>query len=349
MTLIDKTCSATRRCGIGLGAVLLLAATACDSSSGSDADGTFRSGEVIRIVLGSSPGGGFDTQARMLQPYLDDALDEAAGVDVRVVVENMPGAQHRIAAEHVYNSPADGTRMIFSSAQLLVTNDVVRDAEYDIKEMVPLATAGRSSRGVLVSKSVDWPGDTFADVLDRSATQDVLISHPGLDVDIALLSAILDDAGVDSKLSPVDVGNTTEQVASLLRHETEAAITTAASLKLAVDDNPDELRMVAVLSCERDELLPDVPTIVEQGLPKADEICATVGGDDRVFLASPGVPEERAQILRKALETALSNEEYLRQAATANLVGKWAGADDVTELVDTMVQTYETYRDRLSQ
>lgn len=327
-----------------------LALGAC-GQGGPDTDAAgqqqFRSGEVIRVILGSTPGGGFDTQARLLQSYLDEALDKAAGTNVRVVVENMPGAGHRIATENVYNSPPDGTRMIFSSAQLMVTNEVVRGAEHNITEMTGLASAGRSARGVVVDTSVDWPGDTFADVIKHSATEDVLISHPKLDADIALMEAILRDAGVESRLDPVDVGQTAEQVASLLRGETEAALTTAGSLKEAVDDNPDKLRMVALLGCERDELLPDVPTIVEQGLPRAEEICNIAGYDDRVFLGPPNLPEEKTTILRDALQAALTNEEYVQRAAKARLVDEWSSGEEVEKLIGDMVSTYQRYKDQL--
>lgn len=326
---------------------LLLAACTTDGDDPEAEAQQFSSGDVVRLILGSTPGGGFDTQARLLQSYLDEALDEAAGADVRVVVENMPGAGHRIATEHVYNSPPDGTRMVFSSAQLMVTNEVVRGAEHTMTEMTSLASAGRSSRGVVVNTEVDWPGSTFADVVEHSVAEDVLISHPKLDADIALMQAIMRDNGRESDLDPVDVGQTAEQVASLLRGETEAALTTAGSLKDAVDDNPDELRMVALLGCERDELLPDVPTIVDQELPGAEEICNVAGYDDRVFLGPPDLPEETTTILRDALETALTNEEYLEQAAEARLVDEWISGDEVETLISEMVDTYDRYKDQL--
>lgn len=349
-----RTCTPTKRWvrPAALLAAAGLALTACaqdgqeDEAAGQQQQ--YRGGEVVRVILGSTPGGGFDTQARLLQSYLDEALDKEAGADLRVVVENMPGAGHRIATEHVYNAPPDGTRMIFSSAQLMVTNEVVRDAEHKITEMTGIASAGRSSRGVVVNTEIDWPGNTFADVIEYSQTHDVLISHPKLDADIGLMQAILRDAGLESNLDPIDVGQTAEQVASLLRGETEVALTTAGSLKEAVEDNPDKLRMVALLGCERDKLLPDVPTIVEQDLPRAEELCNIVGYDDRVFLGPPNLPDEKTRILRDALQAALTNKEYVKKASEARLVDEWQSGEDVEKLIEEMVSTYEQYKDQLT-
>lgn len=337
----------TRLAALLAASALAIAACGTDGEETGAAEQPYRSGEVIRIILGSTPGGGFDTQARLLQSYLEEAIEEAAGTDVRVVVENMPGAGHRIATEHIYNSPPDGTQMIFSAAQLLVNNEVVRSAEHNLAEMTGLGGAGREPYGVVVDTSVDWPGDTFADVVEYSATEDVLLRNPRIDVDIAVLQAILGDHGVESGLDPVDVGQTAEQVASLLRGETEAALTSAGSLREAVEDNPDKLRMVAILGCEREELLPDIQTIVEQGLPGAEEICEAVGGNDRIFLGPPNLPEDKTKILRDALQAALTNEEYVEQAANARLVHQYVSGEAVEKLVSDMISTYTQYKDEV--
>ena len=62
------------------------------------ADANFFSGKTIRIVIGTSPGGGFDVYSRTLARHMGKYI---AG-NPSFLVENMPGAGHRIAANHVY-------------------------------------------------------------------------------------------------------------------------------------------------------------------------------------------------------------------------------------------------------
>jgi tripartite-type tricarboxylate transporter receptor subunit TctC len=67
-----------------------------DCSIASESD--FFQGKTIRIVVGSSPGGGFDTYSRTLARHMGRYM----GGNPNFIVENMPGAGQRIAANHLY-------------------------------------------------------------------------------------------------------------------------------------------------------------------------------------------------------------------------------------------------------
>lgn len=62
------------------------------------AEATFFPGKTVRIVVGTSPGGGFDVYSRTLARHLGKYVPG----NPNFIVENMPGAGHRIAANHVY-------------------------------------------------------------------------------------------------------------------------------------------------------------------------------------------------------------------------------------------------------
>jgi tripartite-type tricarboxylate transporter receptor subunit TctC len=68
----------------------------------------FYEGKTIRIVVGFSPGGGFDVYARTLARHLPNHIPG----NPTVIVQNMPGAGSLIAANHVYKVAApDGLTM----------------------------------------------------------------------------------------------------------------------------------------------------------------------------------------------------------------------------------------------
>jgi hypothetical protein len=58
-------------------------------------------GKTVRIIVGYAPGGGFDTAARILGPYLQEAIPGKP----TIVIENMPGADSLVAAKTVLTGP----------------------------------------------------------------------------------------------------------------------------------------------------------------------------------------------------------------------------------------------------
>src|ERR1051325_4990708 len=59
----------------------------------------FYRGKTITIIVGTAPGGGFDTYSRMLGRHLGRYIPGNPGI----VVQNMPAAGQLIAANHLYN------------------------------------------------------------------------------------------------------------------------------------------------------------------------------------------------------------------------------------------------------
>src|SRR5262249_17670934 len=82
----------------GRGAVLPIA-------SGSARAETYPS-RPLRLMVGFPPGGGADTIARIIAPWLSQRLGQP------VVIENRPGASSTLAAQAVVNSPPDGYTLL---------------------------------------------------------------------------------------------------------------------------------------------------------------------------------------------------------------------------------------------
>jgi tripartite-type tricarboxylate transporter receptor subunit TctC len=78
-----------------IGLLVGLAMTIADPAAAQDA---FYTGKTIRIVVGFSPGGGFDTYSRAIARHMPRHI---AG-NPTIIVENMPGAGSLIAANHLY-------------------------------------------------------------------------------------------------------------------------------------------------------------------------------------------------------------------------------------------------------
>jgi len=84
-----------RAARMSFAAILALAASAAF------AQGAYPT-KPVRLIVGSSPGGGTDTTARLIQPKLAELLGQ------QIVVENRPGAASMIGTEHAARSDPDG-------------------------------------------------------------------------------------------------------------------------------------------------------------------------------------------------------------------------------------------------
>ncbi len=75
----------------------------------------------VRWIVGFPPGGGADTVARIVGPWLSARLGQ------QVIIENRPGASTNIAAQAVINSPPDGYTLLFYGASTVVNRSIFHD------------------------------------------------------------------------------------------------------------------------------------------------------------------------------------------------------------------------------
>ncbi len=74
----------------------------------------------LRWIIGFPAGGGADTVARIMAPWLSERLGQ------QVIVENRPGATSNIAVQAVVNSPPDGYTLLFLGASAVVNTILSR-------------------------------------------------------------------------------------------------------------------------------------------------------------------------------------------------------------------------------
>jgi tripartite-type tricarboxylate transporter receptor subunit TctC len=87
----------------------------------------------LRIIVGSSPGGGSDQLARLLAPKLGEGLGH------QVVVENRAGASGILGADIVAKSAPDGHTLLVSQASLAINPSMHPKMPYDtLRDLAPI-------------------------------------------------------------------------------------------------------------------------------------------------------------------------------------------------------------------
>jgi tripartite-type tricarboxylate transporter receptor subunit TctC len=293
-------------------------------------------GETATFVVPFSPGGGYDTIARGLAPFLKDEL----GADA-VVVQNMPGAGGLTAANSLYNEDPDGLTFGLFAAQGIVGSSIAgaAGASFDPGKFTYVARLAQDSRVLLASPK---SGFTSVDDLEGAGRLQYATAGTGAadHVDANVLPTIL---GLDN----VEVITGFEGSA-----ETELAVTAGKvqlgsgtlGTRIGGIENGDQVPIL-LMGREPAEELPDVPALLELDLGDQQELAEAYVGLQEVGRSVFGPPEMEENCLTElqgALEATLSNPEFQEKiGGSVDVPFEYADGEELREAVDSVLNAPE--------
>ena len=213
----------------------------------------------IRLIVGFAPGGAADYVSRTVGEALGKALGQT------IVIENKAGAGSSIAADLVAKSPPDGYTLLIASPSSISVNPALNSKlGYSARDLAPVGkvtssplviaaspASGITSIAELIAKAKAAPG-----TLNYATSGNGSAPHLGA----ALFSQL---AGVQMQHIPFKGGGPAIQ--SVIAGDTQITFGTPPSVLPMV--NAGRLKGLAVSTRERTPLVPDLPGMVEAGLP----------------------------------------------------------------------------------
>ncbi|MGE4337098.1 MAG: Bug family tripartite tricarboxylate transporter substrate binding protein [Pigmentiphaga sp.] len=279
-----------------LGAGLLTATVAHANPTAPDT--TFPKGPITMLV-GFAPGGGTDALARLVANALSQKLAQP------VVVENRPGANGILATNTLSASKPDGYTLLFT-IPAHVTNPLISpNATYDVLDGFAPVSKVSTTSWVLVAPPT-FPPDTVSEVVDRAKTTPTTYGSPGVASTPSLAMELFNaDAGIN--MTHVPYKGSGPALVDLLagRIDLMLATTFQASQHLA----EGKLKGIAILTDQRDSLVPDIPTSTEAGWPDF-QLDVWTG-----IFAPKGTPEAVVQKLSDAVGSIMNDEATRRDLA----------------------------------
>ena len=213
---------------------------------------------AIQIVVPYTPSTGADILARILGPKLAERWK------VAVVIENRAGASGNIGTDVVAKAAPDGYTFLFTATSFGTNPAVNRKLPFDpVKSFVPVIQLASSSVSVIVTPGL--PAKSMHEFLElaRSQPGKLNYSSPGNGAPQHLAMELLkQEAHVD--LVHVPYKGSGGALADLVGGHVQAMIVSLQTAAPYVQSG--KLRMLAVMSPERSEAFPDVPTLRELGL-----------------------------------------------------------------------------------
>ncbi len=264
---------------------------------------------TITMIVPTSAGGGYDLGVRNIARFLPKHLPN----NVNVIVENVPGAGQMIGVHSLFAAKPDGyTIGGFDGSGALISQFARPDAtKYDVEKFEYLGVWQVDARMIGVSNAIE--ATTWDEFVEFSKKSPIKVGTGGVGTgqhtDALMVEEFTD---VDFKYVHYDGSANIEP--GIARKEVDMEIAQYSTLKKLQDQ--DIGRPFCVLSDERSESAPDVPTALEIGMPKEQYeklMSSPFYGTYRVVAAPPGTDPQILEILRKAVWDTFQDPEYIEE------------------------------------
>jgi tripartite-type tricarboxylate transporter receptor subunit TctC len=215
-------------------------------------------GKPIRIVVGYSAGGGNDLIVRVLAPHMGDSLGQP------IVIDNKPGAQSIIAAELVAKSAPDGyTLLMGPSGPMTINPATYARLPYSVpRDFAPIGMICAFPLIVVVSPQL--PVRTIKELIGYGKANPAKANY-------ASSAGIFQIA---TELFKQKTGTPFEMISYKGSNESVQAVAAGLVTTTFADPAPvmgalraGTVRGLAVTSAKRHPSWPDLPTLVELGMP----------------------------------------------------------------------------------
>jgi tripartite-type tricarboxylate transporter receptor subunit TctC len=278
---------------------------------------------AVRVLVGFTPGGGTDINARLLAPKLSEYLGQ------QFVVENRPGATTNLATELVAKAPPDGHTLLFTTSALAINASLYKNLQYDaLRDLAPVSLLADAPNLLVASQGVQAKDIRELVALARAKPGALNYSSAGAGTTQHLAGEMF-KLRTGTSVVHIPYKGTAPSLTAVIAGETQFSFANVPAILAHVKSG--RLRALAVAGARRTDLMPEVPTLKEAGVQGVEipvwygllapaatsrEIVATLAGasvkaarsaDLRQRLQEQGAdpvgstPEEFGRILREEI------------------------------------------------
>jgi tripartite-type tricarboxylate transporter receptor subunit TctC len=255
----------------------------------------------IRILVPFAAGGSADATARLVAPGMTEFLGQP------VIVENRPGGNGNIAADAVAKAPPDGYTLLLAASNFAPVAVLSRNLPFDpSKDFAPVSQLIATEFALVAHSRLQVATLKELVALAKSKPGALNYGSSGVANPLHLAMELLkSSAGVD--IVPVPYKGDGPLFQALIAGEVEVAVVGLSQILPHIESG--RVKALGVTSARRSTVMPEIPTISEQGVASID----TPGWH---ALFAPGrTPREVVEALARAAAKAVNTRENQERLA----------------------------------
>jgi tripartite-type tricarboxylate transporter receptor subunit TctC len=289
----------------------------------------FYEGKVIKIIVATKPGGGYDYWARLIGTYMEKHLSGST-----IIVKNVPGAGHVIGTNATYMAKPDGLTIgTFNRAVGLTQLVEMKGVKFDFTKFNWLGSPNSEVYSYMVRS------DIFKNLDDVLKADNVRLATTGLGA-ISYITPLLFYQMLGKTNYTVATGYSgAESEMALMRKEMDGTWGSIESLKSMVDNGYGTcVLLIGKKQPAGFEKVPLLKEVIkdEKNKPVVDLLNGLniVG---RPYAAPPKVPADRLKILQDAFYKACHDPEFVKAAQKSEKEVDFVGPDEVNAWAKSML------------
>jgi tripartite-type tricarboxylate transporter receptor subunit TctC len=284
--------------------------------------------KVVTLVVPFTSGSGSDTISRIISPKLSERWKQP------VIVDNRAGASGNIGTDHAAKATPDGYTILMAIDTMTMTPAVYKTLPFDpIKDLDPIARLATSSYALAVTNTLPVKDVNSLLALIKSKPGQLNYGSPGNGTPHHLSMELLKSLkGIDIVHVPYKgiAGATTDLIGG------QVQVMFATFNSLIPFAKAGKLKMIAVTGAKRSELMPDVPTFTEQGIPELENLYPWYG-----VLVPTGTPKEIQNKIYNDYTAVMKLPEVEKQLNDLGIQVRLSTGDQLKDIIQSDIARWK--------
>ena len=269
----------------------------------------------VRIIVPYGAGGIADVTMRLVAQDLSKRFGQ------QFFIENRPGAGGVVGMQTAREAPADGYTLVMVGGGLAIAKALFKSLPYNIEtDFIPISTT--ASYGLVITTKAGSPYKTIKDVIANAKAHPGTLNFGTINAGSTQnLSAELFRAMAGLEVTIVPYKTTPDLANAVLRGDVDIAFEYFVGFQSPITNG--QMTVLATTARDRASNLPDVPTVIEGGLP-GYEVTSWNG-----LAVTAGTPADIVAQLNHAVAEALKSPEVQKFSNAAGMDARSMSSDDL--------------------